>query len=80
MPSSAVGIPPKKATGNVQTAPMPTHPIVLEFFNKALGSSWPYQPSVGDRIALLDCESLFDTEPIVLPGGVRPGQEVSDKL
>ncbi|TBU26889.1 hypothetical protein BD311DRAFT_798067 [Dichomitus squalens] len=80
MPSSAVVLPPRKATDNVQTAPRITHPIVLEFFNKALGSSWHYQPSVGDRIALLDCESLFDTEPIVLPGGVRPGQEVPEKL
>ncbi|TBU54468.1 hypothetical protein BD310DRAFT_935843 [Dichomitus squalens] len=79
MPSSNVACPEKKTTENVQTAPRPTHSMVLGSFRKALRSLWPYQPSVGDRIALLDCESLFDTEPIVLPGGVRPGQEIPDK-
>lgn len=72
---------PQAATPDVSTTLddlRPSHSMVVNWFVGAVESVWLFQKNVGDRVALANYRSTFVIEPIVLPGGVRPGEEIPD--
>lgn len=58
----------------------PTHDMVIQLFQVAIDSDWVDESPFGDQVAMAKYHSPFEIAPIVLPGGLRPGEVLSEDV